>query len=45
MYHPDKQYTYKSFQFFDIGKAFEYLGIYMGSIDDDECSNNFKEYE
>jgi DnaJ-class molecular chaperone len=36
LYHPDKQNTFTSCKFLEINKAYEYLGKYMGYIDDDD---------
>lgn len=46
LYHPDKQNTITSCKFLEISKAYEYLGKYMGYIDDDDYYyDDYEEYE
>ena len=46
LYHPDKQNTMTSCKFLEISKAYEYLGKYMGYIDDDDYYyDDYEEYE
>jgi DnaJ-class molecular chaperone len=46
LYHPDKQNTITSCKFIEISKAYEYLGKYMGYIDDDDYYyDDYEEYE
>ena len=46
LYHPDKQNTMTSCKFLEISKAYEYLGKYMGYIDDDDyCYDDYEECE
>lgn len=45
LYHPDKQNTFTSCKFLEISKAYEYLGKYMGYMDDDDYCDDYGEYE
>ncbi len=46
LYHPDKQNTTSSCKFLEISNAYEYLGKYMGYIDDDDyIDDDYEEYD
>ena len=45
LYHPDKKNTTTSCKFLEISKAYEYLGKYMGYIDDDYYYDDYEEYD
>ncbi len=45
LYHPDKNNTSTSCRFLEISKAYEYLGKYMGYIDDDYHYDDYEDYE
>ena len=45
LYHPDKKNTTTSCKFLEISKAYEYLGKYMGYIDDDYYYDDYEECE
>ena len=40
LYHPDKQNAVSSCKFVEISNAYEYLGKYMGYIDDDDYDDD-----
>ena len=45
LYHPDKKNTITSCKFLEISKAYDYLGKYMGYVDDDYYYDDYEEYE